>query len=62
MTDELDAATERMEREQEMILAAARAKVVPIQTSEYCLLCGEETTGGRRWCDAGCRDRWEMEN
>ena len=28
----------------------------------YCLFCGEELTGNKRWCDAECRNFWEKEN
>jgi len=27
-----------------------------------CLFCGEPVEQGRRWCDAACRDDWQMEN
>lgn len=27
----------------------------------YCLYCGEPLERGRRWCNAECRDAWELE-
>lgn len=27
-----------------------------------CWFCGDDVEPGRRWCNAQCRDDWEMEN
>lgn len=27
----------------------------------YCLFCGEEVSGNKRWCCPSCRDMWEKE-
>lgn len=29
---------------------------IPVNTTGLCLTCGEPVDGGRRWCDAECRD------
>lgn len=61
MADEFDQATDREEKDREMLLNIARAKAQqPILPSEVCLYCGEDTQNGARWCDADCRDLWEQ--
>ena len=35
---------------------AERKPAGPVATG-FCLWCGETLEGGRRWCDADCRDR-----
>lgn len=36
-----------------------RKKEGPEETG-FCLHCKEDTPPGRRWCDADCRDKWEL--
>jgi hypothetical protein len=28
----------------------------------FCLFCDDPVDPGRRWCDAQCRDDWQLEN
>ncbi|MCX8018768.1 MAG: hypothetical protein N2690_12860 [Rhodocyclaceae bacterium] len=57
MADEADLTDARLAREMERLLALRRAPG-PAPTG-FCLWCGMVVTGGRRWCDAKCRDDWE---
>lgn len=59
MSDNLDIAAEREE------LARSLAQTIrkpegPIATGR-CLFCDETTGDSQRWCDAMCRDAWELE-
>jgi len=45
-----------------MILSAQSQASKPIPTSKHCLYCSKPTKKGARWCDAECRDGWEIEN
>lgn len=58
MADEIDRANEQAERNlaQSMRL---RHPVGPEATG-YCLFCDEVVGAGHRWCDALCRDQWEV--
>ena len=60
MSDEFDLASEHEDKERERIIAATRARVIPVQPVFFCLWCGDNTEGNR-WCDADCRDSWERE-
>jgi hypothetical protein len=42
----------------ERLALAARKPAAPPATG-FCLNCAEPLPGGRRWCDADCRDDWE---
>ena len=55
--DEADRALEEIEREIER-QAARRLPAGPAPTG-VCLWCGLIVSGGRRWCDAECRDEWQ---
>lgn len=60
MADEVDVTQERIEREIEIMrraIAAMREEAKPIGE---CLWCGEVLDDGRRWCNAECRDAWEL--
>ena len=60
MADEVDKTTER----EEYILAlniAHSAKPVPTGNANgRCWTCDAEVEQGRRWCDAQCRDEYEL--
>ena len=36
-----------------------RRPVLKAEATGECLWCGEPVKGGRRWCDATCRNAWE---
>lgn len=54
---DLGAAREEMDR---ALALKMRALEGPAATG-YCLACGVALDGGRRWCDADCRDDWQRE-
>jgi hypothetical protein len=56
--DDADMAQERIEREEKLRLKA-RAPEGPTAVG-YCLFCSQPLRSGLRWCDAECRDAWEM--
>ncbi len=59
--DELDYAQEHESELIERKVSQIRS-IQPVATSTgFCLYCGEEQEGERRWCDATCRDLWEAE-
>jgi len=53
-----DQATLREEQDRQRALRQ-RQRPGPRATG-LCLFCGLVTTGGRRWCDAECRDEWQL--
>ncbi|MCX8017076.1 MAG: hypothetical protein N2690_04125 [Rhodocyclaceae bacterium] len=55
--DEADLTAERIEHEMAALLRQRR-QAGPAATGT-CLWCDAGLTGGRRWCDADCRDDWE---
>jgi hypothetical protein len=57
MSDTADLAQAQNERLDQVILAT-RKPAAPDATG-FCLNCGEPLPGGRRWCDADCRDDWQ---
>ena len=54
---DLGAAREEMDRD---LALRARAPEGPTATGA-CLCCGEPLPDGQRWCDALCRDDWQIE-
>lgn len=54
-----DADRAQIEIEREIARQVARRKRNGPQPTGLCLWCGMIVTGGRRWCDAECRDEWE---
>lgn len=55
--DDSDRATaqEELTRAAELLIRKPEPKL----ESGHCSYCGEETQG--RWCDAACRDEWQVE-
>jgi hypothetical protein len=61
MADELDRASDYEELARSAAIAFVSGKATTsLPTSKKCLECGSKTVGGARWCDAGCRDTYEM--
>jgi len=58
MSDNLDIASEREELERSLA-QTIRKPTGPIATGR-CLYCDEITADEVRWCDAECRDKWEL--
>lgn len=60
MTDIIDTANERAEKDLALALKAATHQSGPAAVG-YCLNCGPDVplTDGRRWCDGDCRDDWQ---
>jgi hypothetical protein len=62
MADEADQTAERMEYDDKINRYKSRKDEPDIkQPIGECLSCGAELSS-RRWCDADCRDLWELEN
>ena len=61
MSDECDAAfeLEDIARLAKVRSASVAAQVIPA-LSATCFECGEPTANGARWCDAECRDYWQL--
>ena len=60
MADEVDVTQERIEREVEIMRRAIAAMSEEVKPIGECLWCGEALDNGRRWCNAECRDSWEL--
>lgn len=58
MPDFADLGSAREELDRKLALEA-RAPAGPPATG-VCLCCGAELADGRRWCDADCRDDWQL--
>ena len=60
MADEVDVTQEQIEREIEIMRRAIAAMSEETKPIGECLWCGETLDDGRRWCNAECRDSWEL--
>lgn len=56
--DDADRTAERQEREEVLLIRAAKKPVGPEPTGS-CHWCGEDTKAA--FCDSDCRDDWEHE-
>jgi hypothetical protein len=59
--DQFDRASALEEKERNDAIAAARADKEHLPPTGYCYYCGEGVRGGRRFCDAHCRDDYDEE-
>lgn len=59
--DDADIASEHDERLLAASVAAVRARSACALYTGQCLLCEEFIPAPQRWCNAECRDRWELE-
>lgn len=57
--DEIDRAQARDEQDREAAVAAARRSRPGLAYTGCCHWCGDITGGGRRFCDADCRDDYD---
>ena len=60
LTDTSDIATRNEEIARASALHSSRRATGPEPTG-WCLYCDKRVEHPRRWCDAFCRDFWEME-
>ena len=60
MADEADQADWNIERDTAIALKRAAAFEDEAEATGRCLSCGEDVEHGRRWCDAACRDTWQL--
>jgi hypothetical protein len=58
MSDVCDVASDYEEVERQSRILAARSYKA-ITPTGYCLFCGEEMPGDRRFCDRECADEYE---
>lgn len=61
MTDIFDRASEREQLERDLAISSARKQGTAVNSTGHCLWCNAELATGRRWCDAECREDWELE-
>lgn len=60
MSDEADMTQDRMEIEEKIRKRYVHRPEREADAVGYCLECGEELPLTMRWCDADCRDMWEL--
>jgi RNA polymerase-binding transcription factor DksA len=63
MADEADVANDRLEKILQARIEEAQWQLnnVTSGTGE-CWNCGEEVDANRRWCNAECREDWQVRN
>ena len=59
MTDIYDQATDKEMRDRDLAIKAARSQNKPIEFTGRCLSC-EEIIDKGRFCDAACREDYEL--
>ena len=62
VVDESDMATEREMLDTELAIKAALSKQHLLPATGYCYNCDATVPPGHRFCDADCRDDWEVRN
>ncbi len=63
MSDETDLADEIINITLQAQIEQARRPHETASATGFCLFCGEPIAEpNRRWCDADCRNDWELEN
>lgn len=60
MTDAIDKACEREQLDRDLAIQSARKGVSEAPVTGHCLWCNAELAQGKRWCDAECREDWEL--
>lgn len=60
MTDIIDYASDREQLDRDRAIDAARSTHPVAKATGRCLWCNTELTYGKRWCDAECREDWEL--
>lgn len=60
MTDIIDRASDREQIDRDRAIDAARSAAPAAKANGHCLWCNAELPHGKRWCDAECREDWEL--
>jgi hypothetical protein len=60
--DPIDQGADITQRERDNAVANIQAQIKPIEPATECQQCEKPTLGGRRWCNASCRDDWQKWN
>lgn len=60
MSDIFDQASDREQLERDLAIASARKPSASAQATGHCLWCNAQIEQGKRWCDAECREDWEL--
>lgn len=60
MADEIDRANDRAQQSLELNIQAARSSSPILPAIGSCYNCDEPITEGKRFCDAACRDDWQL--
>jgi hypothetical protein len=60
--DKVDEADKTIEMHFLDALTRAKKHQSAAVATGFCLYCAKPLDDGRRWCDADCRDAWELEN
>lgn len=58
--DQIDRANDIADLERTIALRNAAATAPAAEPTGACLNCGAKLKRGRRWCDAECREDWEI--
>lgn len=62
MADEIDRASEYEDKAREAAISNVRNTGSHLPHTGYCYYCAEPIEAPNRFCDAGCRDSYELEN
>lgn len=60
MTDIYDQASNREQLDRDLAVNSARKANPEALAIGHCLWCNAELFGAQRWCDADCREDWEL--
>lgn len=61
MSDIYDQASDREQIDRDLAIASARKNTGTAKATGHCLWCNESLELGKRWCDAECREFWELD-
>lgn len=61
MTDIIDHASDREQMDRDRAIDAARTAQPAAKANGHCLWCNAALAQGQRWCDAECREDWELD-
>ena len=62
MVDVCDRADLEIEQAMKVAVYKSRRDTTVIEPNGECYFCGAAIEHPRRWCDASCRDDWELIN
>ena len=60
MADEIDRANDRAQQNLELSIRAASASAPRLPAIGSCYNCDEPVADPKRFCDAACRDDWQL--